>query len=213
MLIGGSAHHLWFLPFLFVVSVIVFVIAQLMHGRPIIERFVFAIALIGGTITALMADDLFRDQYLLDRAWAATPAVLWGIALAAIYRHIPRGVWRSSLVPAVGAVLVLACLPLMVIHWRSHLTENLAGMGVMLIALYDWRSSSIKRLALLGVLAYGVYLSHVMFIEGIQAVAARMGIVRVWWLDLSVFILATCGAVLFTKLISRWHFSRWLVPA
>ena len=49
-------------PFLLVVSLIVFAIAKLVRGAAV-EWFVFAIALIGGTIVALMREDSFRDQY------------------------------------------------------------------------------------------------------------------------------------------------------
>ncbi len=213
MLIGGSAHHLWFLPFLFIVSLIVFAIARVMNGRSTIEWLVFAIAIVAGTIVAFMPEDLFANRYLLDRAWAATPAVLWGIALAGIYRHIPRPVWRSPTIPIVGVILLLACLAPMVMKWHSHLTENLAGIGLMLIALYDWPTKYSGGLSRFGALAYGIYLSHVMFIEGMQAVAARGGIHQAWWLDLVIFALATIGAILFTKVISRFPLNHWLVPA
>lgn len=212
ILIGGSAHHLWFLPFVFVVSLIVFALAKVMREHTAVEWLTFAIALVGGTIVALMPDDLFRDQYVLDRAWAATPAVLWGIALAAIYRRIPRRVWQSAVTPIIGAIVLLACLPLMVIHWHSHLTENLAGMGVVVIALHEWRAIVVQRLAGLASLAYGVYLSHVMFIEGMQAVAARVGLSQLWWLDLLVFAFATIAALFFTRAVSRWRLGRWIAP-
>ncbi|MBC8108720.1 MAG: acyltransferase [Anaerolineae bacterium] len=217
VLISGSAHHLWFLPFLFVLSLLAFAVGQLMVGKPWLERVIFWIALLGGTVTALMSEDRFFDYYILNRIWAATPAVLWGIALAAVYRRIPPHAWRSPALAVISAIVLIACVPLLRLRWHAHLTENLAGFALLVLGLCasmgSCRSPLVRRLAVLAPLAYGIYLSHVMFLEGMQAVAARAGYKQLWWLDLLVFVFTTAAAIVFTAVVSRLRWSRWLLPS
>ena len=95
--------------------------------------------------------------------------------------------------------------------YRTMLSDNASGLGLLLIALSHGSMPGIERLSHLGRLAFGIYLSHLMFVEGLQSAAARIGVPMAWWLDILVFFASTVAAVLTTWILSRFNWGRWLM--
>jgi peptidoglycan/LPS O-acetylase OafA/YrhL len=227
ILIGGSAHHLWFLPYMFVISVVAFALAKLVVGRPTTER-VMAVALCIVGIAAGFGSPTFfaklidgakaADQetlasiwYVCDRGWNMVPAVLWGAALGAIFPIIPARIWSNRAIGIIGLGVSMVCIAIALTPYRTILSDNVAAVGLVALALSRWTTATVNQLAKLGGLAYGIYLCHVMFIEGMQAVAARAGYTGRWWLDAIVFPAAAIAAIVLTWVLSRWSWGRWLM--
>lgn len=217
----GSAHHLWFMPFIWAVGLALFPLGRMMLGRAGLEWPVALIAAVGGTVLALVPESLIRGDavsigqgpaFFLGVALSALPAVLWGVSLAIVYRKGPRR-WLCGHVTALTGLIVAAVcmLPRAWYSERVCLLEHLAGLGWILLALAPWRGWGIERLARLGGLSLGIYLAHPMFIEGLQALAMRAGWRTSWGLDLSIFAAALASSTFFSALLARSRWSRWLV--
>lgn len=218
MLLAGSAHHLWFLPFILVLTIVAFAAAKLVarSTSPAIAWTLAIVLLLAGVLCGRTGPQWFADWYLLNRTWAASPAIAWGFALAIVYPLLPDALWQNRALSFFGVAIWVGCAALSVpFGSRFLLPENLAGLGFFILSLARWTDLQplVVRLAGLGSLAYGVYLSHIMFVEGVQAIAARAGIRQVAWLDVVVFLLSATLAIGFVRAVSGTKLGRWLLPA
>ena len=68
-----------------------------------------------------------------------------------------------------------------------------------------------QRLAGFGTLAYGIYLSHVLWLKVIQAIAGKAGIPSALPRDIAIFLAAVLASSLTAWLLSRHASTRWLV--
>jgi peptidoglycan/LPS O-acetylase OafA/YrhL len=221
LLWAGSAHHLWFLPFLLVLSVALFPVAKAVAGRRGVGWLVALLAAAGGAAVALVPPpvpastlaptDAEMARYVARLSWAALPAGLWAVAFAVVYARTGPRHWRSGLVAVAAALLAAGCCVTIWRTGRNAALENAAGLACLVVGLAPWDGRLVRGLAALGTLAYGVYLSHVLFVEGIQAVAARAGVAagNSWWSDVAVFAGAVAGSLVLSAYLRR---SRWTRP-
>jgi surface polysaccharide O-acyltransferase-like enzyme len=213
VLLSGGFYHLWFLPFVLVVSVIAFAAVRNRIGNPMAEiRLALLTAMAGG----LLAVAPPPSQWIVAETWAeywwtALPAAFWGISIAVFVRHTKEVYRKSQLIP-IGGLAIFAAATAWTWHvGRSTLTENLAGMGFLVFALAPWQDKVVRRFASLGALAYGIYLSHLLFIKSCEAVATKLDLSVSVALDLTIFAISLCGSVLLTWLLSKTRPTRWLV--
>jgi len=97
--------------------------------------------------------------------------------------------------------------------WRygyDSLAASLAGLGAMLVALAPGSNRWLLSAARLGPLAYGIYLSHFLFIKILEAAAAKLGLDISWQLDVCVFLASAVPSTLLAWWLSRWRPTRWL---
>jgi hypothetical protein len=97
-----------------------------------------------------------------------------------------------------------------IVSGYNRVDRTLSGFGWLFVSLADWRGRWVHFLARFGRLAYGVYLSHVLFVEGIQAVAHARGYGSSIGLDLLATLGGIVGGILTALLISRSRYLRWL---
>jgi peptidoglycan/LPS O-acetylase OafA/YrhL len=221
MFLLGSAHHMWFLSFLLIVSLLLFWPARWLARAGAAARIGVAIAAaaIGVTIGYLPLPDtshMMASQHLaffLNRSNAAAPAIFLGIASAAIYPLLPPRLVRNTATALVGLAVGVACITIgYLTHARRVGLENGAGAGFFLFALAPWEGAFVSRTATWGKTAYGFYLAHVLVIEGIQSAAVRAHVPSSPRLDLIVFVTAVIATLAFVRLLSRFRATRWLIP-
>jgi len=213
VLLSGGFYHLWFLPFVFVVSVITFAAVRNRMGNSVAETRMALLSAMAGGLLAVVPPP---SQWIAAGKWAeywwtALPAAFWGISIAVFVRHAGKPYQQSQLAPIAGlAIFALATA----YTWhvgRSLIAENVAGIGFLIFALAPWQGTAIRRLATLGVLAYGIYLSHLLFIKSCEAVATKLDMPVNVSLDLAIFAISVLCSVLLTWLLSKASTSRWLV--
>lgn len=213
VLLSGGFYHLWFLPFVFVTSVVTFAVVRHRFGNPVAEtRIALLSAIVGGAIAAApIPSQWIAAETWTEYWWTALPAAFGGIAIAIFMQHA-RESFRNSGVVALCGFAVFAAATAWTWHvGRSTLAENLAGMGFLVFALGPWQGSTIQRFASLGTLAYGIYLSHLLFIKTCEAVAAKFDLPLSVQLDLTIFTISLIGSLLLTWLLSQTRATRWLV--
>ncbi len=208
----GSFYHLWFMPFILVTTLTVFFLARLVVGRAGREFATAAICLLlGWFVSWLPADRETLSLSFWQLACDALPSALWGITLAIAWQRGAAGWLRR---PAVGwAALTSATLSMALVSYllRDRLAENLAGLAVLVFALADWRLPQLERLARLGSLAYGIYLSHLLFIKTLQAAEVKLAIPETLTTVFGVFAISAAASTLLAWCFSRSRWTKWLV--
>jgi peptidoglycan/LPS O-acetylase OafA/YrhL len=217
MLWVGSAHHLWFVPFILVVSIFAYGMADLVARRDRLRTPLAIVAVVVGlAVGSLPAPECLNrpteTNLLLWPSWRAASAVFWGLSFALLRSRRLSGAPRhprSAL--ALGPILALAgCAYTALVGRPVPLAESIAGAGWLLFALTPVESPTVKRWSFLGQLSYPVYLVHIAFVEGIQAVARGLGIRVSPVADVSTFVLALVGSVVAARTLTNTPRLRWL---
>ncbi len=210
---AGSFYHLWFIPFILVVSLLAFLLAKGTLGRPRLECCVGIAAAAEGVLLALATSPtsgLLSGPYA-DLVAGALPAACWAVALG-ILAGYPAIRWLEYSAARLSAlVLVVGCTAWTWHEGSSRLAENLAGLGVMILALGPLPAAWVGQLARLGPLAYGIYFGHLLVIKCFEAVATKVGWGVSWPLDVTIFIGSVVLSTLLAGAMSQWRGTRWLV--
>jgi peptidoglycan/LPS O-acetylase OafA/YrhL len=208
----GSFYHLWFMPFILVTTLAVFFLGRVVVGRGGRELLSLATCLMLGWVIAwLPADRESLTVSFWQLAADALPAACWGIALAIAWQR-GMAIWLRR--PGVGCTALtvsLLCMALDAWLLRNRLAENLAGLALLIFALADWRLPRLDRVARLGTLAYGIYLSHLLFIKTLQAALAKLAVPETLTVVTGVFAVAAVCSTLLAWSLSRSRWTRWLV--
>ncbi len=209
----GSFYHLWFMPFILAVSLAAFLVAKTVLARQRPGSIVAILSFIAAGLLALlplpmMPSEAARDYQFL--VFNATPAVLMGIGLAILSGPAAklferRGATVLGLLLFLGTTAAIFCLG------RARLLETLAGLGFMLVSLASFQAPWVERFAKLGRLAYGIFLSHLLFIKVAEAVASKLNIPSGCELDLGIFFFAAVGSTLLAWTLSQSSTTKWLV--
>jgi surface polysaccharide O-acyltransferase-like enzyme len=206
----GSFYHLWFMPFILLVTLAVFCLGRCANNV-FRQTAVFVAALVvGGLLAWWPADDLAANASFAQLALDALPSACWAVALAIIYTRGGSAYLSSRRVSAVCLAAAVALTILLCDLGRNRLIENLSGVALLLFALGNWTSPFVERLARLGSLAYGIYLSHLLFVKVFEAVGAKLHLPVTLATSLGIFVLAAAGSTLLAWTLNRWRWTRWL---
>lgn len=212
MLIWGGAYHLWFLPFMLLVSVAVFPIASLVRESwP--ARAALAVASAAATICIACwpcpAWWPAGDSALC--VWNALPAAAAGCCWGLLARASQATGSRSRRGLCLGGVLFVVSMAALAALGRSILLETAAGLGLGLAAV-AWPPMTFPRLLVtLGQLAYGIYCSHLLFIKIGESVANKLHVPSTPALDVTLFLTAAIASSACAWCLARWRATRWLV--
>jgi hypothetical protein len=171
VVVAGTAYHLWFLPFILLVTLAAYPVAKglLRGGGPSWAlagllagaRVAFCVAPSPVTFD-LQAEGAWNWRYALEHGWRAMPAVCWGLAMIPMFpflRERLRGRWWAA-----GGCCALAtgCALGMVWGGNRPALANLAGV-LLLVGAAGLRSEArwMRGLARCGRLAFSLYLVHV----------------------------------------------------
>lgn len=162
----GTTHHLWFLPFMFSLSLIAFGVAMI---APRFPRFV-AVLMIALAMALLFIACPFPGTaawYTFRLSYAALPAAFAAMAYAITWLYVPD--WR--LTPSLWYLLAGGiCIWMVGLSegGRSIVFENLAGFVLLLFSLVPAASKRSTNFQWPLEMPYGIYLSHVIFLEGLE---------------------------------------------
>ena len=226
----GGAYHLWFLPFLLIVSLVTFAVAGHTVRNPS-SRHGWALAGgIAGAIVATIAPSTwlagrFEACYFM---LAALPAALWAWPAALVYQELnargcelPGSPTRSrdqrpsaalAIVMFAGGVMLLAicCLGLWVLG-RTVWLENLAGMALLGSVCVPLGPPLVKRARGLAELSFGVYLAHLLFVKIMEAALTKAGWPATPLTDVGTWIVAVAGAAGVTLGLQQCRATRWMI--
>lgn len=212
-IVTGGFYHLWFLPFALVISLLAFAVGRSVIGKPATEsRCALAAAALAALLATLpMPATLNRLGPCAEYWWMALPAALGGAAIGIAYRH-GAARWMEQRVATLSGLAIAIAASAWTWHvGRSSPAENVAGLGFLLFALGKWDGIGVRKLAQLGPLAYGIYLSHLLFIKSCESVFAKLRLPTTPTLDIAVFAIAAVGSTTLAWLLSRSTQTRWLV--
>ena len=213
----GAAYHLWFLPFLMLVTACTAVLHRLCAGRAWSWWSVVVGCGLGGIFLSfvprpqVIADPIASvPGYFLLQGWKALPSVFFGTSLAWALSRRPLRKDFLPVVAAFGATLTALMLALQISRGYSRVDRTFSGLGWMLVALAPWRGAAVSVFASLGRLSYGMYLSHALFIEGLQTVFHGLGYRPSVALDVTVFAGAIAGSAALAAYVARSRRLAWL---
>ena len=205
----GSAHHLWFLPFILVVTIFAFGVSRILRSRR--SLIAGACVFLTGGATHCYVVTFFRPpaDHTVALSSANLPVVLWTFAImclgeAGIRRTLPV-ILRTGVTLAFLISLIMLGLV-----GRNVFLENLSGLlalgAGLSLNIHRW-NFTLKRVA---GFAYGVYLCHILFVEGGQDVARLIGLSRGPVTTLCVFVVAVIGSLGLCRLLAFTPFAEVL---
>ena len=208
----GTYWHLWFMPFILVVTLSTFVLGRLVIGRQFLEWLVATTTLaIGIAIASVNPPDwVVADGGFITQAWNALPAVCWGLTFAFIFRAGFGKVVAARTTSLIALSGFLALMVLLATHGRSLLVENASGLLLLVAALQPKSPRPIETVARFGAVAFGIYLAHPLVIKICEEIAAKLHWGISWQLDLSIFAIAAVGSTWLAWALARSRRTRWM---
>ena len=212
----GGHEHLWFLPYLMVVTVIGAVLVRLLQNDSAARWLTVSVLVASGIFLCFIPEPAWIAQRAYDvetwrYAFRATPTVCWSLALALATStggRIPRS---APMLAVGGAILMALALGLQHFYGSIKALRSLAGLGLVLIALMPLCSPLWERIGRLGRYSFGIYLSHVVFLRVIVLWADRYGWAPSLTLDVISFVIAFAGASVLSVLLHKSKYTRWTV--
>lgn len=215
LFLNGTAHHLWFLPFICLVSVLTFLLVRCLgtpsHGR---ECWWAVTCLSIGTFLAfvpcpiLLETTRFPLSYFIDHAWDMLPAAFFGAALFWIFRFFKPGAASRIVVLLLG----LACVLWEFVRGVSQIAPHVTGASLLFFTCTQENRSWMKSVVPWAQLAFLIYLVHVLYVEALQVMASRYGTVRSLSADLSVWALSLVVSAITAKMMLRSRHFSWAFP-
>lgn len=127
------------------------------------------------------------------------------------YARSAPELFKKRTVIATGVLLWLGCLALLLVFGRSILLETLSGLGLMIASLYGSTSPSITRIAQWGKFSFGIYILHILFLEGFQDVSRKIGWTSSWQNDVATFVVTLLCCVIAIFLMNKHAQTRKLL--
>ena len=191
----GSTHHLWFLPFVLVTTILTFAVARAARSSRAFSIAAGIMLAAGVTTYLLMPIILIYADYTVSLAVSNTPVVMWTLGLMCLLQSeaLTRG--PVQMVRWLAPPAFLLSLFFLMIWGRSVLIENLSGLLALATALTVSGKGQYVRIKTAASFAYGVYLSHILFVEGGQDVAIMLGLGKGFISTVWLFILSLAGSL------------------
>lgn len=203
-LLDGIAIQLWFLPFIIVATTAAFTVSKLVAREPRARLPMAGLMAAGGLAASLYIPGwIWTTGYSPELSYEALPACAWGIALGLLNGRGPVG----SVAAAAGAAGFGAWLVLSLLYGRILILEDVAGLGLLLLALNRAASRPTPWLAVLGSISFGIYLAHALFVEGLQHILPRLGLGPGGLREGLIWLLAvvgSCALIFGLKRAGRW---------
>lgn len=209
----GTAHHFWFLPFIFLASIAGFLVQRITRNLHVGYWIILGICAFLGLGLAVIypVETLTINDYTARLSFAALPSVFLGISFTMAYNRLPAELFDRPLLTSLGLLLWIGGMALLFAYGRNNLLETLSGFGLLLASLNHFKTPFILRFARYGGYSLGIYIIHLFFVEGYQDAARLIGWYPAWHLDITVFILtilSCAGVLLFIKKRMKFHW--WL---
>jgi surface polysaccharide O-acyltransferase-like enzyme len=209
---AGTFWHLWFMPFILLVTLGTFVLCRPVVGHAQLEWAVCVASLVIGAVIACAEPPAWvaQDTTFCSMAWNALPGAFWGLSMALAYPGRLKLVVDSRITSIIAGCVFLALMAYLCQFGRNMLVENLAGMMFLIAALRPKAPQWVEPLAKFGVVAFGIYLAHPLLIKTCEAVATKLHWPISWPLDVTIFAIAAVGSTWLAWELARHRRTRWL---
>ena len=211
MLLNGSTHHLWFLPFAFLISLVCYAAAQLSRQKPGWKVWMSvlyassAVIVCGIECPVAMNPENFPLSYFVGLSWDALPSVFGVLAL--VQSPIKSRFW-----PKVYPWTALACFGALVFVGDNRFLAHACGLALFGTCwTLEWNNLP-KWMATASVFSFGIYLSHIVFVEGFQFVGSRIGFAPSLGTDLIIFSGSAMASLISSIYIQKSALSPFLLP-
>ena|SRR5688572_6296620 len=215
LLLNGSAHHLWFLPFVCVLSIVAFTLSKRFGLPKAQDRGLWSLTFILlGVALALTSCPVTIQPtevpltYFVDHAWDALPSAFFGAALFFLLSVIAPDVGLRWGVLFAGVI----CLGLEFVHDDYLLFPHLAGAAFLFFTVTQPHRPWMEPLQPWAELAFVIYLVHLFFVEGLQMLSDRFGSDTSLPADLSIWALSLVASAIAAKLLLRLRMLAWAFP-
>lgn len=215
MLLNGTAHHLWFLPFISLISISAFVLGRALQGVPErnLKRLGFLFVLAG--IVVALAPDTVEIQaeevpisYFADHALDTLPSAFFGVGVFCLVRSVTRQRW----LPKALLLTAFICMTWEFLRGGHPVAPHVAGAALLFFATTQPNRPWMAPVGNWANLAFIIYLIHLIFVEALQVVQSRFGVPPSLSADLSVWALALVASALAARLMVRARVLRWACP-
>jgi len=212
MLLSGSAHHLWFLPFILGVTLAVAFLAKFMLFRlPVCGVIFLSIVAAVATcyldsyyraLSVLGSEEKLGIAYFLSMVRRTLPSALLGLAFGRVWSELQGVTGRAALAWG-GLVVAVAALAFGPTFNYCLELQILSGLGTVFFALGPWNNGIVRLLARWGQNAYGIYLVHVFWYLMLELVFHRLhlaiGSASIWLIVFLTVALSTASALWFSQ--------------
>jgi hypothetical protein len=213
--LNGTAHHLWFLPFICFVSIVMFALGSSLVGVGLKQRRWLGVTLLASGTAAALAPDPVEIRaveapitYFADHAIDTLPAVFFGAAVFCFRPFRRFAPWaRISLLAT-----ALLCVAWEFRNGGNSVAPHVAGAALLVISITQPNHRWMVPVARWANLVFVIYLIHVVFVEGLDVIEQRFGGVDSLSADVSVWALALVASALTAKLLVRVRSFRWAFP-
>jgi peptidoglycan/LPS O-acetylase OafA/YrhL len=217
---GLAMKHLWFMPFILVSSLVAFPVERIMLRDRQTGRIIAIVAALAGVAACFMdgrmvvpSDRGFRQDLIIlwDYSEMVMPALLWGLALSPFYPQVRQWLDENPAVAGGAGILMIALLLCVTIWGRNKGLENCAGLCLLLLACGPWHGRSLRFAAYLGRYAYGIYMTHPLFLLGFYTLLLHDHSEAPLSMLVIAFTLALPASLLLCYVLSLSRWTRWLV--
>ncbi len=213
LLVWGSAYHLWYIPFVALVTAMGYGLARWAIQDETFRAHVAWVNALLGCAALLLADRIeatdLRDE--IKYAWSALPAAFLTCSLFAAWWLRSRGQPVSRPFARLGTLSAACGIAWLHLAGRNSAVETLAGLALLVAALGPSFPSWLAGWRGVTSLSFGVYLSHLLFIKTAQSVIDKTGCDVSVGQDLAVYLLAVGGSLALTGILMRVRGTRWLI--
>ncbi|MBC8105661.1 MAG: acyltransferase [Anaerolineae bacterium] len=217
MLWTGTEYHLWFLPFLLLASLVMAVVQRTFLQQDRSLRWVAIAVAIGSGLAFTQVPmpaswGSTTDSSLISymQWWRAISAACWAMAFAWFMTLGPVIFAVTPVMGVAGIALVLACSLKQVLNDIQLIPRGLTGLGCMLAALTPWRGPVVSWLARYGRYGYGIYLCHVLILEPMHVLSARLHLPPSIPRDFVIFGFGFAGSLALVQMLGRSSRLKWL---
>lgn len=216
LLFFGTTYHLWFLPYLLIITLLTLpIVAWALRSRARMAGVAVLFVVAASAVLILPEPEFLgygRDQLPLFHLYARAPGFLFGlgIGLWMLAGFRPRVEMRHA---AACAAVVVCCMYLsLTTELPKHVLNRVAATAAFMIALAPWQGPVARWIASMGKLGFGVYLCHVLFLEAFVTVVAKAGFAPSFGVDIAVFTFDVVASFAFAWLMRRTKWLAWLIP-
>ena len=208
----GPTHHLWFLPFVILYSLVVFFPLQYANTRVRIKILLSLFVIPLGLLLALTPNPYPPENYLPHQVWRTFPPALWTIPLAYFLPRIPATIQKH--LRWAGLLLLVLIFSTRLTPESTVLSNTILAIVLVFTAALPWQYPILAKLSPLGRLSYGIYLIHLFFIIAMRLICRKfIGMAPGFDVTIITFLGAAILSTLTVYLLTRHPLTRWLIPA
>jgi peptidoglycan/LPS O-acetylase OafA/YrhL len=218
LFLGGGSYHLWFLPFVFALCLLIFPLSRLLKLYPASSmKMAVGMALLG-VMAAAIPDVWIPETNVSNtlKLWLGPiPAAIWGFVLAYFYGFHDRAWLTRKFFRFAGVPFAVFCILASIGQFEVRFLYNLAALSLAIWALaINEKIGTVFpvkiKYASLGSLAFGIYLSHIMFLGPMRSIAASYGLETTVTFAVLATLLVLLVSSVFTFVLLKIRWLRWL---